>query len=63
MMKSMIDFGYRKEDVVDLGTSACWEPLIIGKSFDQNNPLDSVVAVRALNDILYYEHIQKATCF
>lgn len=56
VMKSMIDFGYRKEDVVDLGTSACWEPLIIGKSFDQNNPLDSVVAVRALNDILYNEH-------
>ena len=39
VMKGMKEFGYKKEDVWNFGTSACWEPLIIGKSFDQNNPL------------------------
>lgn len=30
-------FGYKKEDIFDYGTSACWEPLLIGKSSDANN--------------------------
>lgn len=52
IMNNMIKFGYRKEDVSELGTSACWEPLIIGKSFDQNNSLRSIIAVKAINDII-----------
>jgi len=38
IMNKMIRYGYSSEDVWNVGTSACWEPLIIGKSFDQNNP-------------------------
>lgn len=48
----MVKFGYEKEDLVDLGTSACWEPLIIGKSFDQNNPFRSNSALRVLNQTI-----------
>ena len=34
VMDNMVKFGYDKEDVWNFGTSACWEPLIIGKSSD-----------------------------
>lgn len=53
IMHNMVQFGYKKEDVVNVGTSACWEPLVIGKSFDQNNPLPSVVAVDVLNQLIF----------
>lgn len=52
VMERMREFGYSPDHVAQVGTSACWEPLIIGKSFDQNNPLPSVVAVKYLNDLL-----------
>lgn len=52
IMKRMINFGYSEEDVWNVGTSACWEPLIIGKSFDQNNPFPSAIAISPLNQIL-----------
>lgn len=58
IMKGMVEFGYKKEDVWNVGTSACWEPLIIGKSFDQNNPFCSITVLKSLNQILYSdEHI------
>lgn len=31
------DFGYSEEDAFNYGVSACWEPLAIGKSLEQNN--------------------------
>lgn len=37
VIPAMIQFGYDKEDAYDYVTSACWEPLIAGKSCDQNN--------------------------
>ena len=49
LMKRMTAFGYKPEDVWNFGTSACWEPLIIGKSFDQNNPLPSITIIKSLN--------------
>lgn len=49
VMKGMVEFGYKPEDVWNFGTSACWEPLIIGKSFDQNNPLLNIPVVDSLN--------------
>lgn len=52
IMKRMAEFGYSKADVWNVGTSACWEPLIIGKSADQNNPFRSIVACEALNKVL-----------
>ena len=53
VMKSMADFGYSTSDVWNIGTSACWEPLIIGKSFDQNNPLPSIPVLKSMNELLY----------
>lgn len=52
IMDKMIKFGYDSKDVWNVGTSACWEPLIIGKSFDQNNPFRSIVAIKSLNDAI-----------
>ncbi len=52
IMKKMVSFGYSSDDVWNVGTSACWEPLIIGKSFDQNNSLRNIPIVAALNEIL-----------
>jgi len=52
IMSNMVDFGYDKEDVYNVGTSACWEPLIIGKSFDQNNPLPNIPAILSVNKTL-----------
>lgn len=52
VIPNMIQFGYSKQDVYNMGTSACWEPLIIGKSFDQNNPLPSIPIMRILNDMI-----------
>lgn len=52
VLQGMEQFGYRKEDLYQLGTSACWEPLIIGKSFDQNNPLPNIVSLAPLNAML-----------
>lgn len=43
IIPSLLDAGYKKEDVFNYGTSACWEPLIIGKSCDQNNIGDFVL--------------------
>lgn len=52
VMKGMVEFGYDKKDVWNFGTSACWEPLIIGKSFDQNNPLLNIPVVASLNKMM-----------
>lgn len=53
IMKGMIEFGYDKEDVYNVGTSACWEPLIIGKSFDQNNPFYNINILKCVNLTIY----------
>lgn len=55
VMTGMVEFGYEKEDVWNFGTSACWEPLIIGKSFDQNNPLLNIPVVDSLNKFIREE--------
>lgn len=52
IMDNMINFGYSPSDVWQLGTSACWEPLIIGKSFDQNNTFVPIMAYKPLNLII-----------
>lgn len=44
----MEKFGYAKEDVYNFGTSACWEPLIIGKSLDQNNCIKNITILDVL---------------
>ena len=52
VIDKMIRFGYNSSDVWNVGTSACWEPLVIGKSFDQNNPFRSAVAILPLNRVI-----------
>ena len=37
ILPSLEKFGYKKDDVFNYGTAACWEPLIIGKTSDLNN--------------------------
>lgn len=54
VLPSMQSFGYESKDVYNMGTSACWEPLIIGKSFDQNNSLPSIVALKALDQTIHF---------
>lgn len=67
VMDNMTKFGYSSEDVWNVGTSACLEPLIIGKSFDQNNPFGSLSALAAVNraflkekDYLTFEEFMSA---
>ncbi|QQO09807.1 pyruvate formate lyase family protein [Breznakiella homolactica] len=45
------EFGYDYSDCFEYGTSACWEPFIIGKSSDANN-LKSINFARPLVDVL-----------
>lgn len=48
----MEKFGYEKQDVYNVGTSACWEPLIIGKSLDQNNCIPNIPVVACIETVL-----------
>ena len=48
IMKGMKAFGYEEKDVWNFGTSACWEPLVIGKSFDQNNRIKNIAILKTL---------------
>lgn len=33
----LVEFGYPEEDAYEYCVSACWEPFIVGKAFEQNN--------------------------
>lgn len=65
IIPKLIEFGYRKEDSYGYGTSACWEPFIIGKSFDQNNikgfvfiePFEKLLENEKLNEIQNIEQL------
>lgn len=37
VISKLIDFGYEEKDAYNYGVSACWEPLSIGNSLEQNN--------------------------
>lgn len=37
VIKNLKDFGIDDNDAYNYCTSACWEPFVVGKSFDQNN--------------------------
>lgn len=62
----MQSFGYEANDCINWGTSACWEPLIIGKSFDQNNCAENISLLRPLVDMInqnenidFYDEFEK----
>lgn len=58
IIPAMIEFGYKEDDAHNYGVSACWEPLVIGKSFDNNNcstinfaaPLEATIKSAAFLD-------------
>ncbi|MBP3477842.1 MAG: hypothetical protein J6K48_16240 [Lachnospiraceae bacterium] len=37
IIPALVQYGYKKEDACNYVTSACWEPMISGKSSEQNN--------------------------
>ena len=51
IINNLIKFGYEKKDAYNYVTSACWEPLILGDSLDQNN-VDSIVYIKPFNKLL-----------
>ena len=52
----LIKFGYDSEDAYNYAASACWEPLIPGKSLDPNN-INSINFLKPLNDLFNQENI------
>ena len=51
----LIDFGYDREDAYNYGVSACWEPLSIGNSLEQNNLAD-IEYGKCINAVIMNEH-------
>ncbi len=51
VIKKLLDIGYTLDDASNYATSACWEPLADGMSFEQNNIAD-LNFLKPLNDIL-----------
>lgn len=47
----LIDFGYDQIDAFNYGVSACWEPLSIGNSFEQNN-IENIDYGRCINQTI-----------
>lgn len=37
VIPALREFGYEEEDAYNYGVSACWEPLVVGSSLEQNN--------------------------
>ena len=56
IINKLIEFGYSSVDAYNYITSACWEPLIPGKSVEQNNVLSYVFMkpfLKMLDDIKF----------
>src|SRR5699024_111186 len=51
VVPALIDFGMSEDDAYSYCVSACWEPYIVGKSFDQNNIM-VFDYFKALNSVL-----------
>ena len=62
VIPSILDFGIPIEDAVDWTTSACWEPLIAGKSSSMNN-MAVLNYLKALNNLLHRERLEKIKSF
>lgn len=58
IVPKLIDFGIEEKDAYNYGTSACWEPHIIGKSISQNN-IATINYVKPLNNLLDKENLEK----
>jgi Pyruvate-formate lyase len=58
----LVEFGYDSKDVFEYGTSACWEPLLIGMSSDANN-LKSINFCKPLADLLKSHELGECRSF
>ena len=58
IVEKLIKFGYDEIDAYNFGTSACWEPYIIGKALDQNN-MNALIFMEPLERVLDKEDISK----
>lgn len=58
IIHKLLAFGIEKEDACEYTTSACWEPLIGGKSSSMNNE-GSLSYVKALNNLLLEEKLAR----
>lgn len=58
IISRLIDFGIRHEDACNYGTSACWEPIIIGKSISQNN-IQTINYIKPLESVLDTENLEE----
>lgn len=56
----LIDFGYDKEDAYNYGVSACWEPLSIGNSLEQNN-LANIEYGKCVHAMIMDDHFVQCT--
>lgn len=58
VIPKLIDFGYDVSDTYNYATSACWEPLILRKSLEQNN-MKSMVFLKPFTEMLNTEDLEK----
>lgn len=62
IIPKLIDFGFEEEDAYNYVTAACWEPLMVGKSVEQNN-IDSIVYLTPLTEMLEKEDMEQITTY
>ena len=62
IIPKLIEFGYEEQDAYNYVTSACWEPLMVGKATEQNN-IDSLVYMNPLTELLDNEDVEKLTTY
>ena len=60
VISHLIDFGYDREDAYNYGTSACWEPLSIGNSLEQNN-LANIEYGKCVHAMIVDDHFVQCT--
>lgn len=62
VIPKLLDFGVLEEDAYQYGTSACWEPLIPGKSISLNN-MDYLSYPKVLKKVWEHENAFQTTDF
>lgn len=62
VIPKLIDFGYEAKDAYNYGVSACWEPLSIGNSLEQNN-LANVEYGSCMHQVLVDEKLSECSTF
>lgn len=62
VIPKLIDFGYEEKDAYNYGVSACWEPLSIGNSLEQNN-LANVEYGSCMHQVLVDEKLSECSNF